>query len=236
MKELIPVEVIESKIHLIRGQKVMLDKDLAAIYGIKPIRLREQVKRNLTRFPEDFMSHLNKEEINVMVSQNAIPSRKHLGGYEPYVFTEQGVAMLSSILNSEQAIKINIASNHIHGIIVLSVGAGPCACPVFQEDECPDREGHRQGINKGHPQEGAPTRLALPDIVHRFKSFTTAQYRTNVIQNNWPPFPGKLWQRNYYEDIISTEDELNRIREYIVNNPARWAEDEDNPANLNRRQ
>jgi len=87
----------------------MLDKDLAALYGVKPIRLREQVKRNLLRFPEDFMFQLNEEEINAMVSQNAIPSRKHLGGYEPYVFTEQGVAMLSSILNSEQAIKINIA-------------------------------------------------------------------------------------------------------------------------------
>ena len=129
-----------------------------------------------------------------------------------------------------------VMPNHIHGIIVLLVGAGPCACPVFQGDGYPDREGHRQGINKGHPQGGAPTRLALPDIVHRFKSFTTAQYRTNVLQNNSPPFPGKLWQRNYYEHIVRNADELNRIREYIVNNPARWTEDEDNPANLNRRQ
>jgi len=129
-----------------------------------------------------------------------------------------------------------VMPNHIHGIIVLPVGAGPCACPIFQEDEPPDRQGHRQRINKGHPQWGAPTQLALTDIVHRFKSFTTAQYRTNVLQNNWTPFPGKLWQRNYYEHIIRNEGEWNRIREYIVNNPARWAEDEDNPTNLNRRQ
>jgi phage regulator Rha-like protein len=109
MKDIIPVEVIEKKILLIRGHKVMLDKDLAVLYGVKPIRLREQVKRNIKRFPEDFMFQLNKKEIDIMVSQNAIPSRKHLGGYQPYVFTEQGVAMLSSVLNSERAVQVNIA-------------------------------------------------------------------------------------------------------------------------------
>ena len=91
-----------------RGQKVMLDKDLASLYGVKPIRLREQVKRNIKRFPEDFMFQLNEKEINIMVSQNAIPSRKYLGGHQPYVFTEQGVAMLSSVLNSERAVEVNI--------------------------------------------------------------------------------------------------------------------------------
>jgi hypothetical protein len=79
MKELIPVEVIERKIYLIRGHKVMLDKDLASLYDVKPIRLREQVKRNMKRFPDDFMFQLNDQEIDSMVSQNAIPSRKHLG-------------------------------------------------------------------------------------------------------------------------------------------------------------
>ena len=87
----------------------MLDKDLAFLYGVKPIRLREQVKRNIKRFPEEFMFQLNDQEINFMVSQNAIPSRKHLGGYNPYVFTEQGVAMLATVLNSERAIQVNIA-------------------------------------------------------------------------------------------------------------------------------
>ncbi|MBI5639630.1 MAG: ORF6N domain-containing protein [Nitrospirae bacterium] len=109
MKELVPADVIEGKIYLIRGHKVMLDKDLAVLYGVKPIRLREQVKRNLARFPEDFMFQLNEQEIEVMVSQNAIPSRKHLGGYTPYVFTEQGVAMLASVLHSERAVQVNIA-------------------------------------------------------------------------------------------------------------------------------
>lgn len=109
MKELIPQEVIEQKILLIRGHKVMLDKELAVLYGVKPIRLREQVKRNIKRFPEDFMFQLNQTEIEALVSQNAIPSRKHLGGYSPYVFTEQGVAMLATVLNSERAIQVNIA-------------------------------------------------------------------------------------------------------------------------------
>lgn len=95
MKALMPIEAIERKIYLLRGQKVLLDKDLAALYGVKPIRLREQVKRNLNRFPDDFMFQLNDQEIDVMVSQNAIPSRRHLGGARPYVFTEQGVAMLA---------------------------------------------------------------------------------------------------------------------------------------------
>ncbi|MBI5663731.1 MAG: ORF6N domain-containing protein [Nitrospirae bacterium] len=109
MNEIIPIEVIQQKIFLIRGHKVMLDKDLAELYGVKPIRLREQVKRNIRRFPEDFMFQLNDQEIDIMVSQNAIPSRKYLGGHRPYVFSEQGVAMLATVLNSETAILANIA-------------------------------------------------------------------------------------------------------------------------------
>ena len=107
--ELLPQEIIEKKIFLIRGKKVMLDKDLAQMYGVKPIRLREQTKRNKRRFPDDFMFQLNKKEAQALVSQNAIPSLRSLGGSLPYVFTEQGVAMLSSVLNSDRAIDVNIA-------------------------------------------------------------------------------------------------------------------------------
>ena len=89
-------KTIENKIFLLRGLRVMLDRDIAELYGVKPIRLREQVKRNKKRFPEDFMFQLTKEEADILVSQNAIPSKKHLGGYLPYAFTEQGVAMLST--------------------------------------------------------------------------------------------------------------------------------------------
>ena len=105
----IVVEHIEHKIYFIRGMKVMLDKDLAELYDVKARRLREQVKRNRRRFPSDFMFQLNQIEIDFMVSQNATPSRQHLGGFKPYVFTQEGVAMLSSVLKSERAISMNIA-------------------------------------------------------------------------------------------------------------------------------
>lgn len=87
----------------------MLDRDLADLYEVKAIRLREQVKRNRRRFPGDFMFQLDEKEIDFMVSQNAIPSLQYLGGHRPYVFTEQGVSMLSTVLNSERAIHVNIA-------------------------------------------------------------------------------------------------------------------------------
>ncbi len=92
MKELetIDKQNLQDKIHTIRGFQVMLDRDLAALYGVKPIRLREQVKRNKDRFPVDFMFQLSESEVELMVSQNAIPSKQHLGGSLPLVFTEQG--------------------------------------------------------------------------------------------------------------------------------------------------
>ena len=103
-----PDHAIISKIYLIRSNKVMLDKDLAELYGVKALRLREQVKRNSDRFPENFMFRLTEEETGYMVSQNAIPSRQHLGGHLPYVFTEHGVLMLANVLKSERAIKMSI--------------------------------------------------------------------------------------------------------------------------------
>lgn len=106
---LMPAKRIENKILIMRRQKVILDKGLARLYGVKAIRLREQVKRNKKRFPEDFMFQLSMEEVDILVSQNAIASKKHLGGYLPYAFTEQGVAMLSSVLRSKRAIQVNIA-------------------------------------------------------------------------------------------------------------------------------
>ena len=78
----------------------MLDRDLAELYGVKPIRLREQVKRNRKRFPPDCLFQRNKDEADALVSQNAIPSRKHLGGSLPFVFTEHGAVMVASVLNT----------------------------------------------------------------------------------------------------------------------------------------
>jgi phage regulator Rha-like protein len=105
---IIPNEVILSKIYLIRNQKVMLDRDLAELYQVKARRLREQVSRNLDRFPNHFMFQLDNKEINLMVSQNAIPSKSHLGGAKPYVFTEHGVLMLANVLKSEIALQMSI--------------------------------------------------------------------------------------------------------------------------------
>jgi hypothetical protein len=105
----IPDERIASKILLLRGEKVMLDFHLAELYGIETRALKQAVKRNISRFPDDFMFELSEDEIKTLVSQFVIPSKSHLGGAVPFAFTETGVAMLSSILSSAKAVNINIA-------------------------------------------------------------------------------------------------------------------------------
>ncbi len=87
----------------------MLDRDLATLYQVKPIALRQQVKRNQERFPGDFVFRLSKNEAEALVSQNVIPSRRTLGGHLPYAFTEQGVAMLSTVLKSRRAVGVSVA-------------------------------------------------------------------------------------------------------------------------------
>ena len=96
------IEVIQNKIHEIRGNKVMLDFDLSLLYGVETRVLKQSIRRNLKRFPEDFMFELSDLEINRLVSQNVIPSKSYLGGSSPFAFTEQGIAMLSSVLKSEK--------------------------------------------------------------------------------------------------------------------------------------
>ena len=96
MDELVVQSEISGRILTLRGKQVMPDRDLAELYQVKATRLREQVKRNSKRFPTDFIFQLNENEVEVMVSQNAIPSKQHLGGALPYAFTEQGVYMLPS--------------------------------------------------------------------------------------------------------------------------------------------
>ena len=107
-KLMIPDEIISSRIYMIRGEKVMLDRDLAELFDVKAIRLREQVKRNSEKFPHHFMFQLTNEEVEIMVSQNAIPSRQHLGGSLPYVFSEYGVLQLSNVLKSARATQVSI--------------------------------------------------------------------------------------------------------------------------------
>jgi hypothetical protein len=109
MTDLIPVERVESKIFLIRGQKVMVDRDLAKLYGVKTFNLNKAVKRNLVRFPQDFMFRLTKEEYDNLRFQIGMLKRGEHSKYLPYAFTEQGIAMLSGVLHSPRAIMVNIA-------------------------------------------------------------------------------------------------------------------------------
>jgi hypothetical protein len=104
----IPAERIERAIRRMRGHRVMLDRDLAELYGVRAIALRQQVRRNQARFPEDFMFRLTQKETELLVSQKVIPSRRSLGGSLPCAFTQEGVAMLSSVLRSERAVLVNI--------------------------------------------------------------------------------------------------------------------------------
>lgn len=106
----IPVQLIERRIYLIRGQKVILDSDLSELYQVPTGRLNEAVRRNRNRFPEDFMFQLNKDEMKNWISQIAISNPRARMGLRrpPYAFTELGVAMLSSVLRSDRAVQMNI--------------------------------------------------------------------------------------------------------------------------------
>ena len=114
-----------------------------------------------------------------------------------------------------------IMPDHVHGIIVLV-----------------REQGQPRGVARtttGLLSLSMSFSLSLPDIVHRFKTMTTKLYTDGVKQHGWPAFPGRLWQRNYYEHIIRNEIALNRIRQYIINNPAKWERDRERPRQYNRR-
>lgn len=108
MTKIVPENIAET-IQYFRGHKVILDFHLAKLYEVETRSLKQQVKRNLDRFPEDFMFELGPSEINELVSQNVIANKGVLGGASPMAFTEQGVAMLSSVLRSKKAVDVNIA-------------------------------------------------------------------------------------------------------------------------------
>jgi putative transposase len=121
-----------------------------------------------------------------------------------------------------------VMPNHIHCIIVL-VGAGPRACPVDGRIQGPAPTISSAPGNTGRVRRPAHTAMSLSDVIHRFKTITTKRYADGVKQYGWPPFPGRLWQRNYYEHIIRNEESLDHIRQYIADNPMRWAIDRENP-------
>ena len=107
-QSLVPAERIESRILLLRGHKVMLSTDLAELYGVEPRVLVQAVKRNIERFPEDFMFQLNEEEFSDLKSQFVTSSWGGIRRAAPYAFTEQGVSMLSSVLRSKRAVQVNV--------------------------------------------------------------------------------------------------------------------------------
>jgi GTP cyclohydrolase I./ORF6N domain. len=108
MQEIIPQLSIESRIHFIRGKKVMLDSDLASLYEVETSQLKRAVRRNIDRFPEDFMFELSRDEFEILRCQFGTLRWGEHAKYLPFAFTEQGVAMLSSVLNSKLAIQVNI--------------------------------------------------------------------------------------------------------------------------------
>lgn len=108
MSDLIPIQIIENKIFVIRNQKVMIDRDLAELYGVETKTLNQAVKRNIERFPEEFMFQLNDDEKNELVTNCDRLRTIKFSTTNPYAFNEHGVAMLSSVLKSKQAIAVNI--------------------------------------------------------------------------------------------------------------------------------
>jgi REP element-mobilizing transposase RayT len=126
-----------------------------------------------------------------------------------------------------------VMPNHVHGIIVITDSDNPNRIPSDRAIPEPSPLGVCTTVRV--PTRGTPTDAyaqTLGEIVGAFKSITTHQYAIGVKQQNWTPFPGKLWLRNYYERIIRDEDGLNAVRQYIAENPRRWAQDSQNPIHL----
>lgn len=122
MNKLIKVNDVTNKILELRGRKVILDRDIAEIYGVEPRRMREQVRRNIERFPEDFMFQLNEYEINKVVTQIASPSLSWMGGTRPYAFTRNGVNMLATVLRSKVAVQRSIFIMRAFSVLEEAIG------------------------------------------------------------------------------------------------------------------
>jgi len=131
---------IQRHIFTLRGVQVMIDRDLAELYQVETRALKQAVRRNQNRFPNDFMFVLTDSEVDSLVSQSVIPSKKQLGGAKPFAFTEQGVATLSSVLTSDRAIEINI---HIMRAFVQMRRFITHNAVIFQRLESIE---HKQGI------------------------------------------------------------------------------------------
>ena len=178
------LQVIQSKIYEIRGQKVMLDFDLAEMYGTETKRLKEAVRRNIKRFPSDFMFELTKEEFATLRSQIATSNKRGGTRYMPYAFTEPGVAMLSSVLNSEVAIEINI--NIMRAFIaVRQMLANPAVDRVGQlENQVKELKAYIEEVFADYNDINDDTRMQL-ELINQ----TLAELQTQKKLDNKPRNP-----------------------------------------------
>ena len=179
------LQVIQSKIYEIRGQRVMLDFDLAELYGTETSQLKRAVRRNIERFPEDFMFQLTKEEANYLMSnrvcQTGTPHYNY-SAYTPFAFTEQGVAMLSSVLRSDTAIKINISI--MRAFVTVRQYLVSANTPIKEIEELKQR---MKALEQGSEETIAAindlsedTRRELDDIYLALSQLADKQKRTTI--------------------------------------------------------
>jgi putative transposase len=150
---------------------------------------------------------------------------RQAGAYFVTICTQDRECLLGQISNGE------VTTTPAGDMVQTVWDALPQHYPGVDIDAFVVMPNHVHGIIvlTGQPAQAA---LSLPDVVHRLKSLTTTHYRRGVLEQKWLPFAGRLWHRNYYEHIVRNDDDLERIREYIVQNPARWLDDENNPTRL----
>ena len=178
------LQVIQNKIYEIRGQKVMLDFDLAELYGSETKRLKEAVRRNLKRFPCDFMFELTKEEFTSLRSQ--IASSNGRGGlrYMPFAFTEQGVAMLSSVLNSDVAIEVNISIMRAFVAVRQLISNPPVNDLAKLQSEIQELKGYIEEVFTGYNDINDDTRMQI-ELINR----TLAELQTKEKDVSKPRNP-----------------------------------------------
>ena len=188
-KKIMELEVIKNKIYEIRGQRVMLDRDLAHLYGVETKVLNQAVKRNAERFPEDFMFRLTKEEMNELVTNcDRFEKLKH-SSIPSCAFTEQGVAMLSSVLKSATAIQVNIAIMRAFVTMrnyVASVSAASAELAEFKErlklieQSCKDNADAVSDLSEDMQKELDDIYLALSQLADRQKNLETYKNRGRI--------------------------------------------------------
>lgn len=176
------LEVIQSKIYEIRGQRVMLDRDLAEMYGVETRVLNQAVKRNIERFPEDFMFQLTDEEVRNWKSQFVMSNSIKMGlRKNPYAFTELGVAMLSSVLNSKIAIQVNMGIMRAFVALRQLVAANPVVKFTELQNEITELKGYIEEMFADQNDINEDTRMQL-ELINQ----TLAELQTQNSRNDRP--------------------------------------------------